>query len=105
MFDTIENVTNQSIAIDKTIKTWLKTISQEERSLFVDTLYKILTCTNATTLSQLAVDFKKNPLLIVKTLIGIDQETRSMIWQILQQLFKSAKQTIPTMAEFMKIIN
>jgi hypothetical protein len=51
-----EELTQESRLIEQSVKTWIAEMSEQEREQFVDALYRVLTATNATTLTELTAD-------------------------------------------------
>ncbi len=74
----------------KTFNEWLEGISKEKRSLFVETLFKVLTAGGAKTNSELGKDWFKQAAAIVKAASELDRETRDEIIKLVQHLFDVA---------------
>ena len=53
-FVSLEELTNGSQFVDKTIKDWLKAVSPEQRGECIDILFQILESTEATTMSEIS---------------------------------------------------
>lgn len=94
-FILLDKVSKQSVIIDRTIKDWLKGMDKAHREQFVDALYDLLTSSEATTFSELSEKWTKNPIAAVRSLLALNEETRSIVWNSIQQLFRSAKAQIP----------
>ena len=92
-FITVENATDESNFIDKTITEWVSGVKPEERREFIDAVYEILKTTQAQTLSELKATWFKyaNAKKMLQSYRNFDEETRKMIWQIVTALLKSIK--------------
>ncbi|NMB02161.1 MAG: DUF2974 domain-containing protein [Firmicutes bacterium] len=88
----VDEVTGRSKFIDSTLKTWLASLSLEEREKFVDTLFAILEETNATTLKELTANWHKNAGLVLRSVRELDDEMRHNISHSLSLLFKAVRQ-------------
>ncbi|AEE15699.1 DUF2974 domain-containing protein [Treponema brennaborense] len=98
-FKKLDTLTDKSLAIDKTIRDWLSKMDCRQREQFVDALFTVLTSSDAATLSELSEKWSKNPAAAIKALLELDENTRRIVWDTLQQLFKSAKENIPLLAD------
>ena len=93
-FVTLEEVTNGSEFVDKTIKEWLENVEPAKREQVIDVVFDILNTTDAQTMKEL----KNNSFSSAKTMMAsyknIDKDTKDMIWQTLNELFKVAKDNV-----------
>jgi hypothetical protein len=76
--------------VDTTLKNWLSSVSVDKRMVFVDTLYAVLSATNATTLQGLTVQWWKNAYVMLMKIRDIDSQTRKLIIGVLVELVKAA---------------
>ena len=87
-FVTLENLTNDSIFIDRTITDWLANTEPEQREQVLDTVFEILASTDAETTKQ----FKANWFLNTKTMFTkyseVDKDTKKIINETLNELLK-----------------
>lgn len=93
-FIDMKKVTKESEFIDKTLKTWLKTVDAEQRKKFWFTLYEIVTSTNAETVAELNDNWFVNYKKIFASYKNLDEESREIINQTLKVLFGIAKDNI-----------
>ena len=77
-----EELTQESRLIEQSVKSWIADMSEEERENFVDALYRVLTATNATTLTELTADRG----WLWKLLRDGDPEARKTVFEGLAQL-------------------
>jgi len=97
----VESLSKESILIDKTIHEWLKEMTLEQRENFVDALFEILTSSKATTLTELAENWTRNPIHALKAVLSLDETTRHIVWKALQRLVISAKDNLPPLSSLL----
>ena len=95
-FVTVDKVSDTSRMIDDILKNWLKETSNEERAVFVDTLYKILETTQARSLDDLNAEKGRIANVVLKEINGLSKETKNMLGKTLGALFKEGNQVIRT---------
>lgn len=93
-FMEVEQVADASAILDRSVKSWLKDLSIQERERFVEALFAVLFSSQATSLSELADNWKKNPAKAMGALLQVDSKTRRMVWSAFQQLFHAMHQEI-----------
>lgn len=93
-FKYLNELTNSSEFIDKTIKSWLENIEPAKREQVIDIVFEILKATEAQTMRDLKLNRFKNAKIMLATYKNIDNDTKEMIWQTLNALFKIAKNNI-----------
>ena len=79
---------------DRTIKDWVVGMDEKQRQQFVDLLFDILSATDAQTLPELTANWYKNARAMLKSLLNLDDEMRSMLGRTLSLLLKSAKKNM-----------
>ena len=89
-FEIIDAIRPASRYVDATLKNWLTSISIDKRMVFVDTLYTVLSATNATTLQGLTVRWWKNAYVMLMKVKNIDSQTRKLIFGVLVELVRAA---------------
>ena len=93
-FVTLKKLTNESEFIDKTIKDWLENVEPEKREQVIDAVFEILNTTEAQTMKELKANWFANPKTILGTYKNIDNDTKEMVWQTVNELLKVAKNNI-----------
>lgn len=93
-FVTLTEVTKGSEFIDKTIKDWLEDIEPTTRGQVIDVIFEILKTTEIQKMKDLKTNWFLNAKTILNTYKNIDNDTKEMIWQTLNALFKIAKNNI-----------
>ena len=82
-----DSVTEESRRIDTTVKSWLSEMSIEKRREMIDSIYEILSSTNAKTLTDLNAD----KLKLVKAWNNLDSESRTFIRRFVTLIVKNTK--------------
>ena len=75
--------------MDQTLRSFLRELTEPQRVQFVDTLFAILTCTDASTLTDLKEGGLKTASAMVKALQKLDKPTRKALTDTLKLLVKS----------------
>lgn len=81
---------------DGTINEWILSMSQEQVKTFVDTLYQVISASQAGTLIDFTADWKKSMMGVLTALKEVDEETREMLKTIVKSLFDMAKERMKT---------
>lgn len=87
----LESVNNSSRFIDYTLKTWVENLDYSQREKFVDTIYTVISETNATTLRELGDNWFSSAVTVLKSVKNLDEATRSAVTEALLLLARSAK--------------
>lgn len=97
-FVTDGRLTNGSRFIDKTLKGWVAEVDAEKRKLFIDTLYEIISSTDAKTVRELSASWGKNALALARAYKNVDEETRNILREVLLAFIRTAREnlSIPT---------
>lgn len=90
-FVTLKEVTNESEFVDKTIKNWLENVEPKKREQVIDVVFDILNTTDVQTIKELKTNWFTSAKTILTSYKNIDKETKDLVWQTLDELFKSAK--------------
>lgn len=93
-FEYLEQVTNGSQIIDRTIKDWLQEVSPEEREQIISILFQILDTTQATTLAELKEQWFKNMKIVIKSYQAIDEESKKIMTKTLEKLITIGKNNL-----------
>lgn len=65
---------------------WIFTLPEEEREVFINSLFEMIEETNAATLPEFAYDWKKNLRTCMRYMRSVDKETRKRLRQMLKVL-------------------
>jgi len=78
-FCTLKTLSHESKLVDRTLKMWLDRMDNAEREKFIDSVYAVLSATNAQTLTELNADRKA----LIASLRTIDPQTREMLMKLI----------------------
>lgn len=92
----LEKVGMLSEYTNRTINTWLNSANKETRKIFIDTLYNIITETEASTFPELISDLR-NIKPIIMGIKSVDPEIRQLIYETLKALVISATYEMRTL--------
>ena len=87
-YNYLDDVDNIRLYASQTLHAWIEGLSAEQRELFVEKVYEIISESNAETLSDLVKP--GNIHLIMKALNNANSETKKIITDALSQLRKIA---------------
>lgn len=104
-FIKVESLTADSKFFDNTINTWLEQLDYKQRECFIDTLFEVLSATEAVSLSDLSDNWLKKSGAVIKALAKIDPETRTVILHIFKLLLSSARQNFSSLSDFNDFFN
>lgn len=90
----LDQITDGSRFIDRTLKGWLADLDAERREKFIDALYTILARTNVRTLQEMDEKWLPCAVSILSSLGELDEETRKLILESLSLLAKNAKKSL-----------
>ena len=84
-----EKRSESSILIEKTLREWLKDKSDEDRRLFVQSMFGLVESTGAITIDQLMQDKRKSLSSMRKMLSAMPKEERETVWNMLTELLRT----------------
>ncbi len=90
-FVCVDEITDGSEFVNKTIRDWLKKVSPEQREQFIDTIFSILNNTNAHRMHELSENWFISAKTILKSYKNVDEESKKIITETLFCLFSIAK--------------
>lgn len=67
---------------------WVEGLNEEEKNNFVETLYQIISVTEAETLLDLTEEWKENSLKILNAMKELDSDTRKMMTKVIGAMFR-----------------
>ena len=79
---------------DETLNDWVCALSCEDRKIFVDTLYQIISASKAENLIDFSADLKKSMNGMIEAMKEINPETRRTLKKVIKLLFDIAWQKI-----------
>lgn len=90
----LDQVTNASKFIDRTLKGWAADVDVERREKFFDALYEIISKTNARTLHDLDDNWLESAAVILSSYGSLDEETKKVITNTLSLLIKNVRENL-----------
>ena len=93
----LDEVSQGSRFLDKTLREWINGLDYEHRQQFADALYTILSATQAKSFPELSKDWFKSVGLMLQSLKNIDESTRTLMGKTLAALFRAARNNINTL--------
>ncbi len=88
-FVLLENNDDASKFFHNTFNEWIKTISPEQREVFVDTIFKVIESTDAKTNTELESNLAKNSVKILRTINRLDPEMRKICRKTIIEFLKA----------------
>jgi hypothetical protein len=83
----VETIHDGARFLDRTVHGWLYTLSPPQRMLFVDTLFNLLSATDAKTVREFWGEPGKNLMYAASAIKEIDEDTRKFLITTLRSLF------------------
>lgn len=99
-FETCDGFDKTSDFLTVTLNKWLLQLTHEQQTQFVETLYKVIQATDATTNSEIEKNLLKNYLTIWKAWKDLDPKIRKNVEETAKQLFKVAHKELPSLSSF-----
>lgn len=76
---------------DKTINQWIMSLNEQQIRLFVDTLYQIITASQADDLIVITAQWKRSVTGMISALKEVDEDTRKALFQIVSNLMELSR--------------
>lgn len=89
-----DDIYGRRLRMDETINEWILSLDAVRLQTFVDTLYQVISASQADNLIDLTADWKKSMTGIVNALKEVDEETAKILKEIVRSLFEIAKDKI-----------
>lgn len=83
-------LTNTSRLMDETVHEWLKACDAKQRKVFVETLFDVLSATDATTIAELSSEKIKSVAVILTAIRDMEPETRKMFLHLISMFLSMA---------------
>lgn len=93
-FQYVDTVTSGSKFIDATVKSWLAAVECDEREKFIDTVYEIISSTDAETLGDLRKNWFDHAVTVTKAFRELDDNTRKVVDKTIRALLHSTKEEL-----------
>lgn len=89
-FKTADDIYESRRKMDNTVNEWILSLSDKQLKLFVDTLYQVISASEAENLIEFTADWKKSMNGIITALKEVDDQTMRMLKEIIKSLFDIA---------------
>ncbi len=89
-----DDIHGGSLRLNETINEWILSLDAVRLQIFVDTLYQIVSASEADNLIEFTADWRKSMTGIVNALKEVDEETAKMVKEIIRSLFEIVKDKI-----------
>lgn len=83
----VKTLNSGTVFMNKAINKWIGSLDDDKRELFVDTLYRVIKATGASTLYDLTEERYKKAASALKAIKNIDEETRNFVLKTIGSLF------------------
>ncbi len=90
----LDDFSREGKLLDETIDAWADALSPQQREVFADALYEVLTATGARTLSELGGEKFKSAVSILKGYKSLDRETREALSGALKLLLRIGAKSV-----------
>lgn len=84
----VDDIDKNHKRVNETLNEWVTGLDDKQMKTFVDTLYQIVSATNASTLIDLTDEWKENAIKIVNAFRDVDGDTKKVLLDIVGALFK-----------------
>lgn len=89
-----KNMRSGKLLMDRAMNEWILSLSQEETHAFVDTLYEVVSASEASNVFEFGADFKKSMQNIFGAMRNVDEDTKKAIQKIIHSLFETLVENI-----------
>jgi len=86
-FIRLEAVDQHSQFIDQTLRSWLGNMDYEQRALFVDTLYNVISAADIKSAADFSMERIRSTRTILKSMSHLDEPTRKLMGETLSALW------------------
>ena len=86
-----EDIYGRARLVDNTINEWISSLDDQQIKLFVDTLYQVISASEADDLIAITADWKRSMTGVVAALKGVDEDTAKVLQEIVKGLFELAR--------------
>ncbi|MDE6015562.1 MAG: DUF2974 domain-containing protein [Acetatifactor sp.] len=86
-----EDIYGRARLVDNTINEWISSLDNQQIKLFVDTLYQVISASEADDLISITADWKRSMTGVVAALKEVDEDTAKVLQEIVKGLFELAR--------------
>lgn len=88
------NMRNGKLLMDRAMNEWILSLSEAETHAFVDTLYEVVSASEASNVFEFGADLKKSMQNIFEAMKNVDEGTKKAIQKIIHSLFEILAENI-----------
>lgn len=78
--------------MDNTLNEWILSLNEQQLRTFVDTMYQVITASQARNLIDFTAEWKRSMNGIIGALKEVDEETKQILIQVVKSLFEIARE-------------
>ncbi|MCM1553171.1 MAG: DUF2974 domain-containing protein, partial [Butyrivibrio sp.] len=86
-----EDIYERARLTDSTLNEWILSLDEGQIRLFVDTLYRVISASEADDLIAITADWKRSMMGVAAALKEVDEDTMKMLQQVIRDLFELAR--------------
>ncbi len=90
-FIKVRDIYESSRKMDDTLNEWILSLDETQLRTFVDTLFQVISASQAEDLIAFTADWKKSMNGVISALKEVDDETAKMLKQVIRSLFEIAR--------------
>lgn len=83
----VDDIDKNHKRVNEALNEWVSELNDQQMKIFVDTLYEVVSATDASTLIDLTDDWKDNAIKIVNAFKDVDGNTKKVLLEIVGALF------------------
>ena len=93
-FKTAKDIYDRRKKMDNTLNSWILSLSEEQRRTFVDTLFQVISASQADNLIDMTAEWKRSMNGMIAALKEIDDETAQILKTVVKSLFEIASRSL-----------
>ena len=87
-FAKLPKISDRNKRMDNTINEWILSLDEATRKLFINTLFQVISASKAENLIDFTTDWSKSVNGMISALKELDEQTKSMLKEIIKSLFE-----------------
>ncbi len=100
-----QNMTGSKIRRDAALNEWILSLSEEETHLFVDTLYEVVSASEASNVFEFGADLKKCLQNVALAAKEVDGDTKKAILKMIRSLFEILLENVKILENLNKVVD
>lgn len=95
-----QNMRSGKMLRDASMNEWILSLSEEEAHAFIDTLYEVISASEASNVFEFGADWKKSLQNVIEAAKGVDESTKKAIQKIFRSFFEITVEKLVEMTDF-----